>query len=67
MNGNNYSTMSLDDLRRHVLTCREDLDAFHAYIDRSKAAGRMISINLNDSRWEERLAKHLQQQSSDEG
>ncbi len=47
MTAANYDAMNLDELRRYVLTHREDINAFHAYIDRSKAAGRMISIDLN--------------------
>jgi hypothetical protein len=32
----NYNQMSLDELRRYVLTHREDINAFHIYVDRSK-------------------------------
>ncbi len=42
----NYDAMSLDDLRRYVLSHRQDIVAFQAYIDRSKAAGRMISMDI---------------------
>lgn len=62
-----YDLMSLDELRRYVLTHREDVDAFHAYIDRSKAAGRMISINLGESNWEETLDERIRQVKSDGG
>lgn len=61
MTAANYDAMNLDELRRYVLTHREDIDAFHAYIDRSKAAGRMISIDLNDTLWEENLTARIQQ------
>lgn len=67
MSAANYDAMSLDDLRRYVLTHREDIDAFHAYIDRSKATGRMISIDLNDAGWEENLTARIQQIASIEG
>lgn len=63
---NNYDSMSLDELRRYVLTNREDVDAFHQYIDRSKAAGRMISVDLNDSLWEENLTVRIQQMTTAE-
>lgn len=63
----NYDTMSLDDLRQYVLAHREDVDAFHAYIDRSKTGGRMISINLSDSHWEESMVERIRQMTSDEG
>jgi hypothetical protein len=35
----NYNTMNLDELRQYVLTHREDIQAFHHYIDRSKSSG----------------------------
>ncbi|HLO51544.1 MAG TPA: hypothetical protein VK211_24235 [Kamptonema sp.] len=66
MTVNNYDSMSLDELRRYVLTNREDVDAFHQYIDRSKAAGRMISVDLNDSLWEENLTARIQQMTTAE-
>ncbi|WP_009631049.1 DUF6887 family protein [Synechocystis sp. PCC 7509] len=50
MNETNYDGMSLDELRQYVLTHREDDRAFQAYIDFSKATGRMISIDLNSDR-----------------
>jgi hypothetical protein len=56
----NYNEMSLDDLRRYVLTHREDDRAFYTYIERSKATGRMISIDLNSDRWEETLDRQIQ-------
>ncbi|MBW4670742.1 MAG: hypothetical protein KME60_25795 [Cyanomargarita calcarea GSE-NOS-MK-12-04C] len=42
----NYDAMNIDELRQYVLNHREDLEAFHLYIDRSKASGRMITIDL---------------------
>lgn len=62
----NYDTMSLDELRQYVLTHREDIDAFHIYVDRSKAAGRMITINLDDPNWEKALERRIQQATSGE-
>lgn len=62
-----YDTMSLDELRRYMLTHREDIDAFHTYIERSKAAGRMISVNLNDNLWEEKLQERIQQSTPVDG
>ena len=67
MSAANYDRMNLDELRRYVLNHREDVDAFHAYIDRSKASGRMISIDLNDAGWEENLTARIQQITSIEG
>ncbi|MBD2208306.1 hypothetical protein H6G64_02500 [Calothrix sp. FACHB-156] len=56
----NYEAMSLDELRRYVLTHREDIVAFQVYVDRSQAAGRMISIDMRDSQWEENLTEKIQ-------
>ena len=63
----NYNAMNLDELRQYVLTHREDVNAFHAYIARSKAAGRMISIDLDDSNWEESLVERIRQRTSEGG
>jgi hypothetical protein len=54
-----FDAMSLDELRRYVLTHREDVEAFQTYIDRSKAVGRMVSIDLNDPYWEENLTDRI--------
>ncbi|WP_165691870.1 MULTISPECIES: hypothetical protein [Moorena] len=51
MNSINYDTLSLEELRQYVLTHREDTTAFYAYIDRSKADGRMITVDLEDNNW----------------
>lgn len=59
--------MSLNELRRYVLTYREDIDAFHKYIDRSKAAGRMIVIDLDDAHWEENITERIKQITPVEG
>ncbi|NWF61586.1 MAG: hypothetical protein HXY43_20630 [Fischerella sp.] len=67
MTTTNYEAMSLDELRQYVLSHREDIVAFQAYIDRSSAAGRMISIDLNDNNWEENLTEQIQQSTSVEG
>jgi hypothetical protein len=50
-------------LRRYTLTHREDIVAFQTYVDRSLAAGRMISIDPNDSQWEENLANQIKRRS----
>ncbi|MBW4562322.1 MAG: hypothetical protein KME32_14450 [Mojavia pulchra JT2-VF2] len=56
----NYDAMSLNELRRYVLTHREDIIAFQVYVDRSQAAGRMISIDMSDTQWEENLTDKIQ-------
>lgn len=62
----NYEAMDLDELRRYVLTHREDLNALHIYVDRSKAIERMITINPDDPNWESSLEHRIQQASSNE-
>jgi hypothetical protein len=62
----NLEAMNLNDLRRYVLTHREDLNAFHHYVDRSKASGRMITINPSDPNWEDSLDRKIQQATSTE-
>ena len=59
----NYNEMDLDELRRYVLTYREDIPAFHVYVDRSKAAGRMITIDVGDPDWEAKLDERLRNSS----
>lgn len=55
----NYNKMELDDLRKYVLTHREDIQAFQSYIDRSKASGRMIAVDAATSKWEEALEENI--------
>jgi hypothetical protein len=57
----NYDAMSLDELRQYLLSHREDNNAFHSYIDRSKATGRMIAIDPSDPQWEANLDRRIQQ------
>lgn len=62
MSNNNYDDMSLDELRQYVLTHREDIKAFHDYIDRSKSSGRMITVKINDR--EDNLNQQIKQSIS---
>jgi len=48
MTSANYETMELGELRQYVLTHGEDIQVFHVYVDRSKASGRMITIDPTD-------------------
>ncbi|MFP4006772.1 MAG: DUF6887 family protein [Spirulinaceae cyanobacterium] len=66
MTSANYDSMSLNELRKYVLTYREDINAFQTYIDRSKSAGRMITIDPSDPDWEENLDQKIRQANSDE-
>lgn len=54
-----YDAMSLDELRSYVLTHRGDIVAFQVYVDRSQAAGRMISIDMSDTQWEENMTDRI--------
>lgn len=65
MTRGNLEAMSLDELRRYVLSNRDDVGAFQLYVDRSKESGRMISINPSDPSWEEYLDNRIHQVNSD--
>lgn len=65
MTPTNYDAMNLDELRKYVLTHREDINAFQIYVDRSKAAGRMITIDPSDPAWKENLIQRIRQATSD--
>jgi len=54
-----YDDMTINDLRRYVLNNRADIEAFHAYIDRSKAEGRMSSINVEEQGWQKEVDKRM--------
>lgn len=48
-----FQTMELKELYRYVIDHSKDNEAFYAYVDRSKAAGRVITIDPTDpDRWE---------------
>jgi hypothetical protein len=64
MTSANYETMGLDELRQYVLTHRENIQAFHVYVDRSKASGRMITIDPSDPQWEEKLDRSIESKIS---
>jgi hypothetical protein len=66
MTSASYETMSLDELRQYILNHRENIQAFHVYIDRSKAAGRMISIAPNDPQWENNVDRNMRSMTSDD-
>ena len=55
----NYNKMKLDDLRKYVLTHRENIQAFQSYIDRSKVSGRMIAVDAAIPKWEESLEENI--------
>ncbi len=55
-----YEALSLNELRQYVLTHREDTKAFYTYIDRSKSEGKMITVDLEDNHWEEKITERIQ-------
>jgi hypothetical protein len=65
MTSTSYETMGLDELRQYVLNHRENIQAFHVYIDRSKASGRMIAIDPSDPQWENNLDSGIRSGTSD--
>jgi hypothetical protein len=66
MTSASYETMSLDELRQYVLNHRENTQAFHVYIDRSKASGRMIAIDPSDPQWENNIDRMIRSLTSDD-
>ncbi len=66
MTSDSYETMSLDELRQYVLNHRENIQAFHVYIDRSKASGRMISIDPSDPEWENNIDRRIRYVESED-
>jgi hypothetical protein len=54
-----YETMGLDELHQYVLSHRENIQAFHVYTDRSKASGRMISLDPSDPQWENNIDRRM--------
>ena len=55
----NYNNMELDNLRKYVLTHREDIQAFQSYVDRSKDSSRMIAVDATKPKWEEALEENI--------
>ncbi|WP_235526516.1 DUF6887 family protein [Nostoc piscinale] len=54
-----YQGMNRDELRDYVLKHREDTEAFYAYVELSKAEGKMTSINPDDENWEEKVIEAI--------
>ncbi|MFP4134948.1 MAG: DUF6887 family protein [Cyanobacteriota bacterium] len=59
----NYDEMTLQELRQYVLKHREDIEAFHQYIDRSKIEGQMTTLDLSNSQWEEKIKAAIKNSS----
>jgi hypothetical protein len=55
MNNINYAAMSDRELKRYILTYRDDREAFYAYMDRRRSRSRKITIKLDDPAWQEKI------------
>ena len=56
----NYEAMTDKELKRYMLEHRDDNEAFYAYVDRSRAAGRVIEIVAGDPDWEAKAIAETQ-------
>lgn len=55
MSNVNYAAMSDRELKRYILTHRDDREAFYAYMDRRHSRPHKVSIKLDDPAWEEKI------------
>jgi hypothetical protein len=58
----NYAAMSDLELKRYILTHREDKEAFYAYLDRRHSRSNKISIEFDDPAWEEKIIAVIETQ-----
>lgn len=55
MSNVNYAAMSDRELKRYILTHRDDREAFYAYMDRRHSRVHKVTIKLDDPAWEEKI------------
>lgn len=60
MSNVNYTTMSDRELKRYILTHRDDREGFYAYMDRRRSRPRKVTIKLDDPAWEEKIISAIQ-------
>ncbi len=60
----NYTAMSDQELKRYILTHRDDQEAFHAYMDRRRSRPRGTVVNFDDPDWENKIVSAIQAQLS---
>lgn len=48
MSVKDYTSMTLDEVKRYFLEHRDDQEAFHAYMDKLHVSGRAIVIDPTD-------------------
>jgi SAM-dependent methyltransferase len=59
MNNVNYAAMSDRELKRYILTHRDDREGFYAYMDRQRSRPRKVTIKLDDPAWEEKIISEI--------
>jgi len=59
MSNVNYATISDRELKRYILTHRDDREAFYAYMDRRHSRPQKVSIKLDDPAWEEKIISEI--------
>jgi hypothetical protein len=62
MNNVNYAAMSDRELKRYILTHRDDREAFYAYIDRRHSRPRKVTVQLDDPDWQEKIISAIRVQ-----
>lgn len=62
-----FQTMDLKELHKYVLAHRSNDEAFYAYVDMSKAAGRTIVIDPTDPNWEEKMIRDTEKRLIENG
>lgn len=60
MSNVNYAGMSDRELKRYMLTHRDDREAFYAYMDRRHSRPGKVTIKPDDPAWEEKLTSAIQ-------
>lgn len=62
MSAINYAAMTDEELKRYFLEHRDDVSAFHAYMDRRDARPRSPGIHPDDPDFEQKLKLAIQRQ-----
>lgn len=58
----NYTAMSDQELKRYILNNRNDLEAFHVYMDRRRSLPNRTVVKFDDPAWEEKIVSEIQAQ-----
>jgi hypothetical protein len=58
----NYAAMSDQELKHHILTHRDDQEAFHNYMDRRRSRSNRTAVKFDDPDWEEKVLAAIQAQ-----